>query len=163
MLTYKLFEQIRRCNGRIIITSSFAHEKAKIKWHDMMHKNFYLIMSVYRQTKLCNVLFARELNRRYGETGIRAYAVNPGLVATDIGCKHTGIVARLVWFACKARGVDPSVPAKTYAYLCETQPAPDGLYYNQCRPQPVSREVNDANSSRLFDISEQLCNIKYPK
>lgn len=161
LLTYRLLDYIKRCGGRIINTSSFAHEKAKVRWNDIMHKKFYFIFTVYKQTKLCNLLFAHGLNRRYDTAGIKAYAVNPGLVATDIGSKHTSLLVKFVWSTIKARGVPPEVPAQTYAYLCETQPAPEGLYFNMCKSQPYSKEVNDTNAARLFEISERLCNIKY--
>ena len=40
-------------------------------------------MSLYCQSKLCNVLFAREFQRRYGHEGISAFAVHPGVIDTE--------------------------------------------------------------------------------
>ena len=60
--------------------------------------------AAYNQSKLANVLFVRELAARGADVGVRAHAVDPGLVDTGIGAKHSGPVSRLVWGARRRRG-----------------------------------------------------------
>ena len=67
-----------------------------------------------------------------------------------------------VWKLRKKHGVQPEIPARTYTYLCETNPAPRELYYHLSEPNSYSRQVTRENADRLFAISEKLCGITYP-
>lgn len=160
LLTYRLFSHLKRGKGIVIMTGSNSHKLMKINWKDVMFKKRYNPLLVYKQSRLCNMLFAYELNRRYKSSGIRAYVVDPGLVKTDIGNKKTGFLVNAVWTLRKKHGACASVPARTYAFLCELRPD-DGLYYHACKPKAYSRQVNCANSERLFKLSEQLCGIEF--
>ena len=102
------------------------------------------------------------LNDRYLGDGIRAYVVDPGLVCTEIGCKNTGGIVDWIWNLRKKHGVNPDVPAKTFAYLCETKPAPKELYYHLCKPNRYSAQVTSKNANKLFTLSERLCGVQYP-
>ena len=123
----------------------------------------YNPLTAYKQSKLCNILFAKGLNDRYASTGIRAYVVDPGLVNTDIGNKETGGLVNLIWMLRKMHGVSPTIPAKTYGYLCEQETAPDGLYYYLCKEKIYSKQVTSKNANRLFELSERLCGIYFGK
>ena len=160
LLTYALFPMLLKAGGRIIMTSSQSHRGIKVHWDDVMFSRRYAPLRAYKQSKLCDILFAQALNDRYARNGIRAYAVDPGLVNTDIGNKTGGIVD-LIWKFRKRHGVQPTVPAQTYAYLCQQEKHPKGLYYYLCSERAYSREVTGNNAARLFALSEQLCGIKY--
>ena len=161
LLTHYLLSALRIGRGRIIMTGSASHNGMKIRWNDLMFKKRYHPLLAYKQSKLCNMLFAEALNDRFSESGIRAYVVDPGLVATDIGNKQTGSLVSKVWSMRKARGVSPKIPAATYTMLCDQAPAPDGFYYYLCRKKSHSREVNGENAQRLFAVSEKLCGIQF--
>jgi NAD(P)-dependent dehydrogenase (short-subunit alcohol dehydrogenase family) len=126
-----------------------------------MLRRGYNPLTAYKQSKLCNILFAKGLNDRYPATGPRAYVVDPGLVNTDIGNKKTGGLVNFIWTFRKRRGVAPSVPAKTYAYLCGQKEYPQGLYYYLCRENTYGKHVTSKNADRLFKLSERLCGIRY--
>ncbi len=115
----------------------------------------------YKQSKLCNMLFARALNERFSSAGIRAYGIDPGLVKTDIGGKQTGKLVSLVWSVRKRGGVSPEVPAKTYAWVLNQAVAPEGLSYCHSGKRKTSGQVNRENAERLFQISERLCGIQF--
>ena len=119
-----------------------------------MLRHRYNPLLAYKQSKLCGMLFAKGLNDRYARTGVRAYVVDPGLVNTDIGNKGTGGLVNLVWKLRKGSGVSPAVPAKTYAFLCDSGHQPQGLYYDQCRERRYSRQVTRENADRLWKLSE---------
>ncbi|MDD3998030.1 MAG: SDR family NAD(P)-dependent oxidoreductase [Sphaerochaetaceae bacterium] len=161
LLTYRLFPYLIDAQGRIIMTSSGSHLHGRVHWNDIMMQRRYSPLKAYSQSKLCNLLFADELNRRFARTGIRAYAVDPQLVRTDIGSKHTGVLVKTVWSIRKRSGVDPVVPAQTYLFLCTANPAPPHLYYRQQHERPFSRYVRQEEASRLFSLSEQLCGISF--
>jgi NAD(P)-dependent dehydrogenase (short-subunit alcohol dehydrogenase family) len=166
LLTAKLLPYLQKTNGRVIMTGSGSHKGIKIHWDDVMLRRGYNPLIAYKQSKLCNILFAKGLNDR--NLGISAYTVDPGLVKTDIGNKQTGGLVNLIWSLRKNSGVSPEIPAKTYFYLCEQDPAPTGLYYyhNPARRPPIcempySKQVTSENAARLFSLSERLCGIKF--
>ena len=76
----------------------------------------YSVLKSYKQSKLANVLFTAEFNRRVGGTGVRAYAADPGLVNTSIGLKGTGGLARTVWQWRSGRGASPEAAAETLVF-----------------------------------------------
>lgn len=158
LLTHELLPFLQKAKGRVIMTSSESHKGIKVHWHDVMLSRRYNPLTAYKQSKLCNLLFAKGLNDRYGKTGVRAYGVDPGLVKTDIGDKAAGIV-KAVWSLRKRPGVSPTVPAKTYAFLCNSEQQPQGLYYYLSEEKNYSKQVTTENAERLFRLSEQLCGI----
>lgn len=161
LLTHELLPYLFNAGGRVMITGSESHKGTRVRWDDVMLSKGYHPLLAYKQSKLCNILFARGLNDRYNASGIRAYTVDPGLVCTDIGNKNTGGIVDLVWKLRKKHGVSPDVPAKTFAFLSTREPAPQGLYYFRCKPNTCSREVTTGNADRLFALSERLCGIVY--
>ncbi len=166
LLTAKLLPYLQKGKGRVIMTGSGSHKGIKIHWDDVMLRRGYNPLTAYKQSKLCNILFAKGLSDR--NLGIHAYTVDPGLVKTDIGNKQTGGFVNLIWSMRKRSGVTPEIPAKTYLYLCEQDPAPTGLYYHyklSRRPPiceiPYSKQVTSENATRLFTLSEKLCGIEF--
>ena len=160
-LTHFLFDCIVKAKGNILITSSKSHMNTKIHWKDVMFEKQYHPLLVYKQSKLANLLFAYELNHRYKALGIKAYCINPGLVNTNIGLKNTGGLVHFIWNIRRRFGVSPEIPAKTYLYLLEEYPSTVDLYFYNSKSSYYSPQVNLKNSSRLFILSEQLCNINF--
>ncbi|NMB96679.1 MAG: SDR family NAD(P)-dependent oxidoreductase, partial [Clostridiaceae bacterium] len=115
LLTNQLLPLLKAApTGRIINLSSGSHYRTKIRWNDIMMRKHYNCLMVYKQTKLANVLFTAELNRRLrkdsrncaniyksNDTGVNsivcAFAVDPGLVNTQIGLKGTTGIAKWIW------------------------------------------------------------------
>ena len=161
LLTHELLPYLLKAQGRVITTGSESHKGTRIHWNDVMLRNGYHPLLAYKQSKLCNILFAKGLNDRYAKYGLHAYTVDPGLVCTDIGNKSTGGLVDLVWKIRKKHGVPPEIPAKTFLFLSTQEPAPQQLYYYLCKPNTVSREVTKENADRLFLLSERLCGISY--
>ena len=163
LLTYKLLPFLQKANGRVMMTGSESHKGIKVHWDDVMLRRGYNPLTAYKQSKLCNILFAKGLNDRYASKEIRAHVVDPGLVNTDIGNKQTGGLVNIIWAMRKKHGVSPEIPAKTFAFLCKQEPAPDGLYYYLCQESKYSKQVTSENADKLFELSERLCGIKYDK
>lgn len=158
LLSHELLPALLQAGGRVILTGSGSHKGTTVHWDDVMLSRRYRPLVAYQQSKLCDLLLARALNDRYAARGLHAYAVDPGLVRTDIGNKAGGIVS-LVWSVRKRHGVPPAVPAQTYAFLCSQEPAPTGLYYAGRREQPYSRAVTGENADRLMALSHRLCGL----
>ena len=162
LLTYRLLPLLKNANDRVIMTGSKSHKGIKVHWDDVMLTHRYGPSAAYKQSKLCDILFAKGLNDRYAGA-IHAYTVDPGLVRTNIGNKDAGGLVNFVWSLRKLGGVKPEISAQTYAFLCKEEPAPDGLYYYLCRKRAYSKEVTSQNADRLFALSQRLCGITYGK
>jgi NAD(P)-dependent dehydrogenase (short-subunit alcohol dehydrogenase family) len=162
LLTRELLPMLERSgSARIIATSSGSHYRTRMRWHDVMFRNGYNCLSVYKQSKLANVLFTHELNRRLGHaSGLRAYAVDPGLVDTAIGEKWTTGIARWFWRRRRRRGITPQKAAETIVHLATSAALEDPLasYWKECRPMRPSRySEREAAMRRLWELSERLC------
>lgn len=151
--------------GKVIMVSSGSHYGARIHWKDVLMRRHYNCLLAYKQSKLANVLFATEFNRRFGSgSTVRAFAVDPGLVNTDIGCKGTSGIAHWVWMKRKEKGTGAEVPAACIAYLClNTQiQCPPKVYWKDCRPKAPSRYSRRPDiAARFWKLSEKMCGIKY--
>ncbi len=162
LLTFKLWENLRKAKGRVIFTGSNSHKKTRMHWSDVMYSKHYSCLMAYKQSKLCNMLFAREINRRFVDSGVKAYVVDPGLVNTGIGNKQTGGIVSAFWRMRKKHGDSPEYVAQTYSYLCNQMPTPFWLYYHACKPADYDKHVdNEQDAKRLFELSEQLCGIRF--
>lgn len=162
LLTFRLLKFLVRAGGRVIMTGSRSHRGIGVHWKDIMLKDGYNPLTAYKQSKLCGYLFAKALNDRYSQCGLRAYAVDPGLVRTDIGNKQTGTLVNLIWLMRKRHGAEPEVPAETYGFVCEEVSPPAGLCYRDSRECGCGRQVTSKNADALFELSEKLCGIRYP-
>jgi NAD(P)-dependent dehydrogenase (short-subunit alcohol dehydrogenase family) len=161
LLTHELLPNLIRAKGRVLFTSSGSHKMMKMHWHDIMYQKRYRPLYAYKQSKLANMLFAYSLNERFGDAGVRAFGVDPGLVRTDIGNKNTGKLVDFVWRLRKSGGVDPELPARIYETLCTCEEEKEGLYQGINGKRRHSREVSKDNADRLFELSEKLCQIKF--
>lgn len=161
LLTFRLMPHLMRGEGKILFTGSESHKRTVIRWNDIMFsRGRYSCLYAYKQSKLCNMLFALELNRRFNQSGIRAYVVDPGLVNTDIGNKQTSGLVDRFWALRKRFGDSPEYVAQTYVFLCGNNP--DGMYYRQTQLRKMStRAADPADARRLFELSERLCNIRF--
>lgn len=160
LLTNNLLKYLINASGRIIFTSSQSHKNMKMHWKDIMYEKRYHPLMAYKQSKLCNLLFAYKLNDMFMSKGVRAYGIDPGLVNTNIGLKNTSGLVSFVWKLRKKKGVSPKVPAKTYLWLLNQTKHPESLYYHDSAPQGFSSEVKIINADRLLKLSEKLLNIK---
>ena len=144
--------------------SSDSHYSARLDWNDLQLRRHYNGLLAYGNTKLANILFTHEFNRRLGpQSLVRAFAADPGLVQTDIGLKGTPSIARWVWKIRRSGGISSEEAAKGVVFLLtepSIQNAPD-LYWKQCRPKKASRNaVDGAAAARLWALSEQMCGIQ---
>ncbi|HEY8349066.1 MAG TPA: SDR family NAD(P)-dependent oxidoreductase [Clostridia bacterium] len=165
LLTHELLPLLEKSQaGTVICTSSGSHYRTRLRWNDIMLRKRYNTLLAYKQTKLANVLFVTELNRRLRASGssIQAFALDPGLVDTDIGFKGTSGIARLVWQIRSKSGTRPEVPAHWLAYLA-LDPAPRStgkVYWKDCRPkEPSPYSQKPEIAKRLWELSERMCGI----
>ena len=78
----------RAAHSRVVMVSSLAHAWPKhgIQYDDLQWQTTeYSMREVYGQSKLANILFAKEFGRRFQKSGVTTYSVHPGAVITELG------------------------------------------------------------------------------
>lgn len=145
VLTEKLLPLIERApQGRIVIVSSEAHYQCKsIDWDAQRRPTAHLTgLPEYSFSKLCNVLYAKELARRLAKTKVSTYSAHPGRVASDIWQRRMGAFAILL-----RPILIPNEEGARTQLRCATDPAlasETGLFYDRERPRepnPLARDL----------------------
>lgn len=146
---------------RVVMVSSESHRSPKMLDFDMfpLDESNFSMMKAYGQAKLCNTLFANELQRRYGAQNLSACSLHPGtLVTTDIG-RNSGvfnIVMKLISPLTKTANQGAATTVCCAAYLDAN--SIQGKYFSHCGPVRSSREANSPDvAARLWGLSEAFC------
>jgi NAD(P)-dependent dehydrogenase (short-subunit alcohol dehydrogenase family) len=161
---------LRTPGARVVVVASGAQNFGRIDFDDLnWERRPYRAWAAYCQSKLANMLFALELQRRLSTSGseVRATAAHPGWTATDL--QRTAGAARFLnpLFAMKpADGALPTLRAAT------DPAAGGGSYWGPSRafeisgppaPARISARANDqAVAARLWEVSEKLTGVSYP-
>jgi NAD(P)-dependent dehydrogenase (short-subunit alcohol dehydrogenase family) len=164
LLTHELLPLLQAAPAaRVVTVSSESHHGARMDWDDPQMRRRYNGLSAYGRTKLANILFTLELNRRLEPTPwVMAFAADPGLVKTDIGFKGTPLMVRWIWERRRAGGMHPEESARGIVCLL-TEPAlqeSGEMYWRHGQPRQASPAARDAQSAaRLWALSEKMCGI----
>lgn len=163
LLTHELLPQLKDApDARIITVSSASHYGAWLNLKRLNNPLIYFGFHAYRVSKFANVLFTCELKRRLGDTSVRAFAVDPGLVNTEIGMKRSGGLFYLFWENRRKKGNPPEVPALTVAYLSREKnlQQTDHCYWRDCQPKAPSRlSRREDLAEQLWETTMQLCGL----
>lgn len=149
-------------DARVITVSSGSHYNTKLNWSDLQGLGRYNPLKAYKRTKLANVLFTAELNRRLGpDSSVRAYAADPGLVNTSIGEKSSSRIAQGIWSRRRKKGIPPAQSAAGIIQLLEgTLDKKTDLYWKHGKakkPNPFA--LNRDHGWRLWEISARMTGI----
>jgi NAD(P)-dependent dehydrogenase (short-subunit alcohol dehydrogenase family) len=161
VLTHALRERLTASHARIVNTASTAHKGCSIDFDDLQSTQSFSAMRAYGRSKLCNILFTRELARRWRGEGITANCFHPGFVASRFGEGSGGLTARVIAVA-KMLAISPEKGAETLVYLASSPEvaAVSGEYFYKCRPvTPSARARDDATAARLWAESAKLAGI----
>jgi NAD(P)-dependent dehydrogenase (short-subunit alcohol dehydrogenase family) len=149
--------------ARIVNVASEAHRGATIEFDDLMGARRYHGLTAYNRSKLCNILFTRELARRLDRTGVTANCLHPGFVASRIGDNNETLVSLGFAIAKRLFGISPERGAETSVYLA-TSPevaGESGGYYEKCAlAAPSARACDDAAAHRLWRESARITGIE---
>ncbi|ODN02268.1 Retinol dehydrogenase 12 [Orchesella cincta] len=172
LLTNLLLEPLKAsAPSRVVTLSSMAHSWGTIDFDDLncektKIKGTLLINPLYSNSKLANALFSKELSKRLQGTGIRTYALCPGMVMTDFGRNMKGpmiwvlsIISPIIQFLLKS----PKEGAATVLYcsLSKNLINESGEMYQNCgKWDPNSRiQLKDEDAKRLWEESAKLVGL----
>jgi NAD(P)-dependent dehydrogenase (short-subunit alcohol dehydrogenase family) len=171
-----LLPLLRAANGRVVMQSSVAAQRASIRWDDLQSERDYDVARAYGQSKLACALFALELGRRSRADGwgITSAVSHPGVAPTsllaarpEIGRSGDTVAVRLIrWLS--ARGLIVGTPASAAepALLAATDADLDGGFVGPTGlgqlggpaglRKPWAPLLRDEDAARLWDVSEEL-------
>jgi NAD(P)-dependent dehydrogenase (short-subunit alcohol dehydrogenase family) len=157
LLTHLLREQL--AGGRVITTASDAHKGGRLDLDDLQSTRSYAAMRVYGTSKLCNIMFTRELARRAPE--LHANCFHPGVVRTGFGKNENGIWKLLTtvggpFFRSPERGARSLV----WLALSEQGGALNGEYVQDERVlEPSAQAQDETLAGLLWERSAELAGV----
>jgi NAD(P)-dependent dehydrogenase (short-subunit alcohol dehydrogenase family) len=165
---------------RVVTLSSTAHKVGRMSFNDLQGERRYFRWSAYGQSKLANLLFAFELQRRADDAGspLKSMAAHPGYAATNLqtrGPEAGGLLTRVedVLMAVSNRVVAQSdeMGALPQLYTATAADLPGGSYvgpdgFQEQRGHPVlvgtTGAAKDRDAARrLWQVSEELTGVTY--
>jgi len=171
-----LAQLINTPDARVVTVSSTAHRPGKIDFDDLMHERSYHRWRVYSDTKLANLLFAFELQRRLAAIDARliSVAAHPGTAATNLvrpGAAGNPLKTAVMTVGIRIVGQSDAKGALPQLYAA-TAPevrggeffGPNGPGENRGYPKRVdssSASKQAATAARLWSTSEDLTGVRY--
>jgi retinol dehydrogenase-12 len=164
LLTNLLLDLLEKsAPARIINVSSSLHKMGKLDFTDIPFDNGYTRSKAYQRTKLANIAFTYELARRLSSQSVTVNAMNPGLVATNVGNAVGGFTAMIKGIVDKIGGITPEEGARTIIYLASSPEVfgVSGRYFVKEKSIPSSKITYDLEFCReLWELSEELTTLK---
>ena len=167
-------------NSRIVNVASGAHRIARrIDFEDLMGEKKYSKWGAYGQSKLANLLFTSQLQRRLSanDLSVNAYAAHPGYAATNLqsvgpAMSGSSLEGKMTALANKVIAQSPQMGALPTLFAA-TMPGlpgdsyigPSGFGEMRGHPKLVDRSAaakNQGQAERLWIVSEELTGVKYP-
>jgi len=164
LLTHLLLERLTISgSARIVNVASDAHRWGNLDFDDLQNARKYRPFPVYGQSKLCNILFTRELARWVAGTGVTVNCLHPGGVATGLGWNN-GWWAVLIAKSLRPFFRTPEQGADTAIYLAtspEVEAVNGKYFYNRREIQPSPAAQDDAAAKQLWRISTELTGVAF--
>jgi NAD(P)-dependent dehydrogenase (short-subunit alcohol dehydrogenase family) len=164
-----------RDDARVVTISSTAHKFGRIRFDNLQGQRRYFRWTAYGQSKLANVLFALELERRLRASGsnMKSLAAHPGYSATNLQSAAPPLVDRAVMAVTNrllAQSAEMGALPELYAATRLNLDGglfigPDGFEEQRGHPKvvrPVKAGRDEAVAARLWSVSEELTGVSYP-
>jgi NAD(P)-dependent dehydrogenase (short-subunit alcohol dehydrogenase family) len=169
-LTTALLETMEgREDARVVTLSSTAHKMGRINFDNLNGDRHYFRWNAYGQSKLANLLFALELDRRLRAAGstVKSLAAHPGYAATNLQSAGPPMFDRLVMVASNALIAQSDEMGALPILYAATQPGleggtyvgPDGFQEQRGYPKLVQasgRARDPETGRRLWEVSERM-------
>ncbi len=159
LLTNLLLDTLLASQATVINTSSIAARLfGRLNLDDLDNAAGYNPNQAYGDGKLANILFTRELQRRFGDQGLFAAAFHPGIVATNFAAGSTSLLRFVYHTPLKhLMLVSPEKGARQLVWLAETTPGQDwqpGAYYEKKKVAATNPQAYDGElAAGLWDRS----------
>ena len=173
-LTARLYSKLNRSGGRIVNVSSDMHRVGKMDFDDLDGTRSYSPTTAYAQSKLANVLFGLELDRRLraAHIDVKSVLAHPGYAATNLqSASSTGIARRIMAIGNRALAQSMEMGALDQLYAA-TSPlieggemiGPDGFQALRGHPRVVTPSAAGRDpiaAKRLWAVSEERTGVRF--
>ena len=164
LLTNLLLDNIKAStSARIVNVSSEGHKSGNKNLNDLEFSRFYFGMQAYGRSKLANILFTYELDRRLEGCGVTVNALHPGHVATDIWRTSFSIFGPLLKKLIGMIALSPEEGADNTIYLASSPEVEgvSGKYFDKREAVPSSAVTYDTYlAQRLWAVSERITSLQ---
>ena len=161
LLTRLLEEPLRAGRGRVVTTASFAHWGGGARrGHLLESRGPYVATRAYARAKWCNVLFTRELARRWAPE-VTATCYDPGAVATSFGRASGGVTGLAFRTPLTAFMRTPAQGADTLVWLATATDGwrNGGYHADRSRALSLPSTRDDARARELWEVSAELVGL----
>ncbi|XP_011471657.2 retinol dehydrogenase 12-like isoform X1 [Oryzias latipes] len=167
LLTNLLLPKLRSSSpSRVVNVSSIAHRGGRIDFDDLFFsRRPYGALESYRQSKLANILFTRDLARRLKGSGVSAFCLHPGVIRTELG-RHVEswfpLLGALLRLPALLLMKTPWQGCQTTLFCAVTPGLEDrsGCYFSDCEEREAAPEGRDDEAARrLWDASARLVRL----
>ena len=148
---------------RVVSVASVAHAQGEVDLFDfnLVAPGRYTAGRAYAQSKLANILFTAELQKRYGDVGVEAVCCHPGIVRSELFARDVRLASALAPLALPfTKSPAQGAATQTYLALAPARELELGGYYAECQPaQPTGSQgvARDAETARkLWELSQSL-------
>jgi NAD(P)-dependent dehydrogenase (short-subunit alcohol dehydrogenase family) len=166
LLTQLLRERIvASAPARIVIVASEAHRGAVLDFDDLQFEKRYSGWKAYQRSKLCNILFTRELARQLSPSGVTVNALHPGFVASNFGENNYGFYRFAIDLAKRFVAISVERGAETQLYLASSPEVAtvSGRYFDKSRErEPSAAAQDDRAAAKLWQTSITLAGLPVP-
>ncbi|MBI1351277.1 MAG: SDR family NAD(P)-dependent oxidoreductase [Actinomycetales bacterium] len=174
LLNHLVFDLVSARNGRVVPVSSIAHRQSPgINFDDPMFSRNYSASKAYAQSKLANLLYGLELDRRLRAAGSEVSVVccHPGYTATNLQTTGPTGIMRVVFQVANVLAMRPEQGSLSEVLAVAGDEARPGAYYGptgfgeirgpvgECTPTDPARD--EAAAARLWALSEELLGITW--
>lgn len=164
VLTNLLIDKLIDCRAKVIQTASIAANLfgADFKGDDFNNENNYAPFRAYGYAKLEDILFTRELDRRFKDKGIKAVAFEPGVVRTNFASESKGFVKFCYHSPLKYLfTISPEKSAERLIKLALGAPDKDficGEVYSKDKIMKLKYQDTNNAAARLWDFCDNVLN-----
>ena len=164
LLTHLLLDLlVKSAPARIVNTASIEARGATLDFDDLFYeKGRYTVVKAYGRSKLCNVLFTRELGRRLAGKQVTVNCHHPGAVDTAIWSHLPAWMKPLLAVARPLFLISAEEGAKAIVYLATSPEVSEvsGRYFEKNKVASAGRlSEDDASAARLWEVSEKLSGL----
>jgi NAD(P)-dependent dehydrogenase (short-subunit alcohol dehydrogenase family) len=161
LLTNLLLERLEASSpARIVTVASEAHRGHHLNLNTLGQPHDWSMLRAYGRSKLCNILFTRELAARLSGSSVAATCLHPGVVATAIG--QRGGLPELVWRLMKPFMTRPDKGAETSLFLAtvpDPEPFHGGYVIGKSLARPDTVALDGRLARGLWDESARLAGL----
>ena len=149
-------------DGRVVMVSSEAHRsavKGGVNLENLDGSKGYSAWGFYGQSKLCNILMAKELARRFASGKQVANALHPGVIQTNLG-RHMNPIAQAVfgiWDPLVLKNIPEGAATQAYLAAHPDGAKHNGEYFSDSNIKRPTAHAEDAGlAKRLWEESERI-------